>query len=194
MSEDPISKFDVLVNKILAAMNPFITSTTSIPYVMLGHSLGCHVAFECATRIKAAGVCNPKLMVFSANCSPKSKVLPKDPVSKRDYDGVISHLRKLGGTPEEILAERDLMEMFMPCIRGDFSLSETYEYKGQTLDGPALVVGGEQDNFDLDSWSEIIPPDQITKKLFPGGHFYYDEHAESLKFICGFICESTASS
>merc|ERR1719238_195085 len=38
----------------------------------------------------------------------------------------IEHLRKVGGTPPEVLENRELMELFMPMLRADFKMVDDY--------------------------------------------------------------------
>ena len=41
----------------------------------------------------------------------------------------IEKLREMNGTPPEILAHEELMDLMAPIVRADFTISETYTYK-----------------------------------------------------------------
>jgi surfactin synthase thioesterase subunit len=82
----------------------------------------------------------------------------------------------MNGTPEELLADEELMTIMMPVLRADFAVIETYEYQDEPpLDVPITVFGGLSDR--------VVPPASLAGwrgqsalasrlKLFPGDHFF----------------------
>ena len=40
----------------------------------------------------------------------------------------IERLRRLNGTPETVSKNEELIELFLPMLRADFTLMETYSY------------------------------------------------------------------
>src|SRR6202012_5518049 len=101
---------------------------------------------------------------------------------------LITALRDYGATPEGALTRKELLELFLPMIRADFTVAETYRYRPEpVLDCPIAVCRGSQDP-DCSpegalAWSELTtgPCHQFT---FPGGHFFIDsERAELLGVI-----------
>ena len=55
-------------------------------------------------------------------------------------------LRHLNGTPEAVLQDAELMQFFLPVLRADFAVCETYTYTAKTpLTCPISVFGGLQD-------------------------------------------------
>jgi medium-chain acyl-[acyl-carrier-protein] hydrolase len=68
------------------------------------------------------------------------------------------------------------MRLFMPTLRADLAVCETYEYhEGAPLDCPISVFGGWQDNgvscFDLDAW-RLQTTAQFSVRMFAGDHFF----------------------
>jgi medium-chain acyl-[acyl-carrier-protein] hydrolase len=89
---------------------------------------------------------------------------------------LIEELRNLGGTPREILENKDVMQVILPAIRGDFALSETYRYEAKMpLQCPITVFGGLQDrrvrNTDLPAWQSETQG-SFGIRMFPGDHYF----------------------
>lgn len=92
----------------------------------------------------------------------------------------IRELRRLNGTPAEILAHAELMELLLPVLRADFAVCETYQYHVEPpLNCPIAVFGGSTDPHvpvhHLDSWKEMTVG-EFSKYLLPGGHFFLQEN------------------
>jgi medium-chain acyl-[acyl-carrier-protein] hydrolase len=93
-------------------------------------------------------------------------------------------LEELGGTPREILAQRELMELFMPILRSDFSLSETFKYQGEhQLGCDATLLYGAQDEDvpeeDVLQWQDLIANKVETRK-FSGDHFFINSQKDEV--------------
>lgn len=55
-------------------------------------------------------------------------------------------MRALQGTPEEVLANAELMSLTLPTLRADFLLCGTYTYRQRpALQCPLHVLGGVED-------------------------------------------------
>jgi medium-chain acyl-[acyl-carrier-protein] hydrolase len=58
----------------------------------------------------------------------------------------LEHLRKLAGTPQEILASEELMQIFLPVLRLDFSLCEGGEpQEAKIFTMPVTVISRDED-------------------------------------------------
>ncbi|CAM4036330.1 alpha/beta fold hydrolase [Pseudomonas wadenswilerensis] len=155
----------------------------SQPYALLGHSLGALLAFELAHELQALG-CPPPVALFACGTAA--------PTRREDYDGgnwrepksdevLIDELRKLQGTPEEVLANQELMSLTLPVLRADFLLCGRYVYRQRPpLHCPLHVLGGEDDKASeaqLLAWRQESVGD-FSLEVFPGGHFFIHEHEE----------------
>jgi medium-chain acyl-[acyl-carrier-protein] hydrolase len=88
----------------------------------------------------------------------------------------IEELRRLNGTPEEVLQNEELLHLSLPMLRADFAIAETrVPFSQESLPCPVSAYGGLRDpevtREDLLAWS------QVTKggfrcQLFPGDHFF----------------------
>lgn len=153
------------------------------PYALLGHSLGALLAFELAHELQALGCPAPRALFACGTAAP---------TRREDYDGknwrepktdaeLINELRELNGTPEEVLANDELMSLTLPILRHDFLLCGRYAYRQRpVLQCPLHVLGGEADRASeeqLLAWRKETSGD-FSLALFPGGHFFIHEHED----------------
>ncbi len=161
----------------------------SAPYALFGHSLGALLAFELAHELLALG-CRPPLALFACGTAA--------PTRREDYDGkrwrepksdveLIDELRELQGTPEQVLANHELMSLTLPILRADFLLCGTYAYRQRhALHCPVHVLGGADDRASdeqLRAWRhETQGP--FSLRMFPGGHFFiHDQEPDVLAAV-----------
>jgi medium-chain acyl-[acyl-carrier-protein] hydrolase len=82
----------------------------------------------------------------------------------------------MGGVPDEVLRHRDLMELVLPTLRGDFKLVETYRYRPQPpLRCPVSAFGGLGDKEvmreEVEGWSRHTTG-PFNVHMLPGDHFF----------------------
>jgi len=88
----------------------------------------------------------------------------------------VSELRKLNGTPDEVLQHEELLSLLLPTLRADFALSETYVYQPtEPFDLPITAFGGLNDIYitraELVAWQEHTTA-SFRVRMFPGDHFF----------------------
>ncbi|WP_313751616.1 thioesterase domain-containing protein [Streptomyces parvus] len=79
----------------------------------------------------------------------------------------------------DLLDDAPLVRTFLPMIRNDYRLSETYRPSpGAGLRTPVIVLYGDQDPeitaAEAQGWREV-PDAGCAFRTFEGGHFYLDE-------------------
>ena len=180
VSEAPFTDLHKLV---LVLEKALINSFIEKPFAMFGHSMGALVAYELSRRLEKNYQLSPLILFASGHNAPH---LPDraDPIHHLEESAFLDRIRKLNGTPEEVLQDQELVDLLIPILRADFKLSETYEYKaGHCLSCPVIGCGGLQDEYldrkSLDAWRELTDYGSSIR-LFPGDHFYLNQNRHSL--------------
>jgi medium-chain acyl-[acyl-carrier-protein] hydrolase len=149
------------------------------PFACFGHSMGALLAFEFARELRRRRQIGPTHLFASARRAPQ---LPRNetPLHALPEQQFIEILRqRYNGIPAAILAEPELLQLFMPMLRADFKMIELYQYRAEApLDCPITAFGGAQDSLalpdDLAAW-QAQSSGAFRMQLFPGGHFYLQE-------------------
>jgi medium-chain acyl-[acyl-carrier-protein] hydrolase len=156
-------------------------------YAFFGHSLGCWIAYELALKIQATRHRQPRHIFLAAkeapHCGgkkPKLHTLPMDLFKKEIID--------LGGTRKEIYQNDDVFNIFLPIIRSDYKLAETYspKEKCKKLQCDLTVLYGKKDSIELEwlmGWNNYLR-NEIRIYPFEGGHFFiFDELQKVIRIV-----------
>jgi surfactin synthase thioesterase subunit len=171
LGDRPVDDAVTLARQLVSELRPFLDRR----FVVFGHSMGALLAFEVACELRRAGLPQPAHLFVSAHKAPH---LPFDqaPVHQMDPREFRAELRRLEGTPDEVLANEELMQIAEPILRADFKLCETYVYRPvEPLDIPISVFGGAGDSkvpaAVLQPWREHTRR-SMSLRVFPGGHLF----------------------
>ncbi|MFG3346191.1 thioesterase II family protein [Streptomyces sp. NPDC048018] len=153
--------------------------------LLLGHSLGAHLAHAAAVRLEERGVV-PRLLVAAASRTADGAVRPGEvPLHLRSDPDLIEALG-LDGTVPEALADPRFAALFLPVIRADLRLGHDHLAAGyaRTVRCPVLAVGGTEDPLarpdDVSAWSKTAAGD-FALELVPGGHFFQQAGGTGLR-------------
>jgi medium-chain acyl-[acyl-carrier-protein] hydrolase len=171
LSEAPIGDLSRLVEAMHRELRPHFDK----PFAFFGHSNGGLMAFELARALRREGGPMPLQLFASGRPAPQLE-LDDPPIHALPHDEFIQQLRRFAGTPEEILANEEIMELIMPLLRADFALGETYRYVPEPpLDLPISAYGGERDAevspAQVEAWREQTTA-RFHLRMFPGDHFF----------------------
>lgn len=184
IAEQPYTQMDPLIEELVQGLQPLLDK----PFAFFGHSMGALVSFELARRLRRQYSLLPAKLFVSAHRAPQ---LPNaDPTTHLLSDvELIDKLRTMGGTPEEVLAHPELMQLMLPVIRADFTVCDTYTYTVEPpLDCPIVVFGGFDDTTvqrdELERWNDQTTT-VCTLQMFPGGHLFINSQQQRLLEIVG---------
>ena len=171
-AEPPARRLAPLVADVAAAVATDLPSDGA-RVVFFGHSLGALLAFEVARALR--GRAGPAQLFVSGRRSP---ALPSrhEPVHDLPEPQIVDALRRLGGTPPEILAHAEMMQLLLPLLRVDLALDETYACDDLTpLDCPITAFTGDDDPRvtleEAAAWSALTRG-TFRLRRFAGGHFF----------------------
>lgn len=139
---------------------------------LLGYSMGALLAYEVALKLTHYGF-RPACL-FACACAPPNT--QRNSIHRMEDDAFDVALAELGGMPDEIAHDRDLMDLVRPTLRRDIQATETYQADpGMVLNCPIHVLGGIDDveviEADLQGWQKFTS-DDCTVRIFPEGHFF----------------------
>jgi medium-chain acyl-[acyl-carrier-protein] hydrolase len=163
------------IKPLVDALATAIAADLPQVFAFWGHSMGALISFELARELRRRGHRGPLALFVSGRSAPH--VADPDPPSfNLPDDEFIAELRRLKGTPEEVLASAELKEFFLPVIRADFELVDTYAYHEEfPLTCPIYAYGGLQDitvpAISLKEWQkQTLGPCKF--RMFRGEHFF----------------------
>jgi pyochelin biosynthetic protein PchC len=155
------------------------------PLVLFGHSLGATIAHETAHRLTAEGAPVAGLAV-SARPGPSRARRRDEP---RSDEEIWRAVRRLGGTPQEILEHPAFRALALDALRADYAISDRHEPAARPpLDLDVLALGGADDPLataeDLAAWAEVTRG-RFVQHTRPGGHFYLDDELPAVAALLG---------
>ncbi|KAL8557995.1 hypothetical protein ACOMHN_063736 [Nucella lapillus] len=186
MAETPCASSRETVAEIAATI---VTELGDKPFIFFGHSLGCLLSYETAVLLKKMYGRQPAHMYLSGISAPHSKSRREN---ARDLSDVTDeefhdHLKQLGGTPQELLANPELMKLFLPALKADYTM--VYQIVYERPKGPAPLScnftffdGTEDDPHNYDDWKELTQG-SFTLRQMPGGHFYLKDPYNNLRMV-----------
>src|SRR5712675_2068557 len=178
LGEPPFTRLGPLVDALVDALEGHLEK----PFALFGHSLGALIAFELTRALRRTKKPLPVHLFVSAYRAPHLPD-PVPPLHDAPLPVFREELRRLNGTPSEVLENEELMRLLEPTLRADFALHETHIHAQEPpLSCPVSVFGGLQDGeVDRDMLAEWRrhTDRSFTMRLFPGDHFFIDS-AEGL--------------
>jgi medium-chain acyl-[acyl-carrier-protein] hydrolase len=144
--------------------------------VLAGHSLGALVAYEMARRMTARGE-PPGLLMVSGRNGP-AVGLSHRPMHALPDARFLDALERLGGSPDGALREPDILRLYLPLLRADLKLAETYTRSpGPPLAVPIAAFAGRWDQMTDDqgliAWNRETT-ESFDLTVVDGGHFFHD--------------------
>lgn len=179
MKDAPFTQLMPMVKAVSTAILPYLQK----PFCFFGYSMGAMIGFELTRLLKAEYGLQPLHLFVAGRTAPQ--IANTKPHTYHLPDGeFLDSLKDLNGTPRELLANAELMQLMIPLLRADFEVCQTYSYvPGPRLDCPMTVYGGTQDEHvsleDYEAWKEqTTGPFKLT--MFDGDHFFIHSHQHQL--------------
>jgi medium-chain acyl-[acyl-carrier-protein] hydrolase len=174
--EQPFARLDPLVRTVAQAIRPYLT----LPCGFFGHSGGALIAFELARELERRFNVSA-LHLFVAGWPAPHTRSHAVPIHQLPDAQFLDAVREIGGMPPDTPDNADLLQLLLPGLRADFSLSEQYVYRsGPALRCPITALGGSHDPRvsldELEGWGEHTQR-QFSVRLFDGGHFFVRDAA-----------------
>ncbi|MBB6697123.1 thioesterase II family protein [Clostridium algidicarnis] len=152
-------------------------------YAIYGHSMGGLLAYELYYKISSENLRIPKHIFFSGY-KPPNIIRKEKHIHMLPDEEFIKEVIDLGGTPEELVENEELLQLFIPILRSDFRILENYIYreKKDKIQCDISVLNGKYDDITLEeilAWKNY--GDKVFKAYnFEGNHFFINTNVESI--------------
>jgi medium-chain acyl-[acyl-carrier-protein] hydrolase len=190
MKDPPFTQIKPLVEATAEALLPFFDK----PFAFFGHSMGALISYELAQLLRREKAAVPLHLFVAGHSAPHLR--NREVITYNlPHDEFVEELRRLKGTPQQVLDHLELLKLMVPLLRADFEICETYPCsKGPPLESPITAFGGRDD---VEVPRERIEPwrDHTTGAfsvhLLPGDHFFI--HTAQQEIIRSILRETDLS-
>lgn len=176
LKEAPWEDLEAMVAMLAMGLEPLIAGR---PFAFFGHSFGALLAFETARYLRRQRAELPFCLFASGREAPSRREPGRHLHNLPDDEFVDEMISRYDGIPQMLLDEPDLLALFMPAMKADLRLTETYDYVPEApFDFPLHILSGRNDKRLtpdlLRPWSQHTKqPAPVT--YFDGGHFFIRE-------------------
>ncbi|PIE92109.1 thioesterase [Bacillus fungorum] len=144
------------------------------PIAILGHSMGAWLVFETYHQLKKKYSIEPLHLFFSGNYPPTEYYL-EEKISFLNDENFKDKILGLGGTPKEIFDNEEICNAFLPIIRSDYQMVESYEYEShEKMACDISIFYGDKEGVNqnqLEKWKDLSF-EKCEFYEFNGDHFF----------------------
>jgi medium-chain acyl-[acyl-carrier-protein] hydrolase len=181
--ERPFESVAEMVEEYYEALRPTVESGLTVPFAFYGHSLGGLMAWELTRRLEADGLPLPEHLFIGATVPPHMGLIHAR-ISHLPDEGFVEAIQeRYGGIPPQVLAERELMDIFLPPLKADFAAYEGYKYRAARVSVPLTAFAGTDDPGLpaplMEEW-ERHTSGRFELRIVPGEHFFLTESSEAV--------------
>lgn len=172
LREPALKRIDAIVAALATVLRPHL----DLPFAFFGHSMGAVVASELTAALERDGGPTPTHLFLSARRAPHL-LDPDSPLTGLVDDDFVAEInRRYGGIPPEVVRDREVLELLLPCLRSDIEALETHQPGvAPRIACPLTVFGGTEDRratrAELEAWSAFANG-AFRLRMFSGDHFY----------------------
>lgn len=171
--EPAFNSMNDLVQELANALNYQIDK----PYLIIGHSMGSRIALNTLYELRNFG-CPPPIHFIASGSAPPHALGRRKRIHTLPDEEFIMELQSYNGIRKEVIANRELMGIYLPLLRADFAVAtEECLLDRAPLNCNATVFAGINDayvsNEDCFAWQNYFSR-PIEVSTFEGGHFFID--------------------
>ena len=173
------------IEELVKDICEFLPILSDKPLFLFGHSLGGRVAYALCRQLQVLNLALPRLVIMSASRPPD--IVIHNPMSHLTDPEFLQRLSVYGGIPEEILKNDGMMELFLPAIKTDMRIFESYHcvpdwpfmlpvviwgakmtatpHRGMLLVGIAFLLFRKSSDHGQEGTFILISPLMLSRKL-----------------------------
>ncbi|MFH8804241.1 alpha/beta fold hydrolase [Streptomyces sp. NPDC017936] len=181
------------LSELLDDLAGHVQQARQTPYAIFGHSFGGVLAFELARHLRTLGFPAPRRLLVSG-CPAPHLAVPDEPSHDLPAEEFVRRLRQLRGTPEELLENDELMELYIPVIRADYIILDHYKAPRAEPLNCAITSFYGRDDEDVDrdaaeAWNSYSD-DGFSVEEIAGDHFFLrDSQSELLAGVTRYLTD-----
>lgn len=192
IQDPPYTAMRPLVRDLFTAMAPHLDR----PFAIFGHSMGAAIAYELARAATLAGHTPDHLFVSARRAPGEPPTHP--PLFALPKDRLVAETERLyGPMPAVVRRHPALLDTFLPTMRADFQLLDTWVTPGDAvLTCPVTAYAGADDQAvppeALKGWSSVTRG-PFRHVVLPGGHFGYVRDTHDARDDVATVLRASAS-
>jgi len=186
LGESPHTDASAYLDDLVAALIPHLDR----PYALYGHSMGARLGLLLTRMLVAAGAVAPPLALFVGACADG-----RTPASRpvRDDAALLDWIRRVGGTPEDVLASPELLRLVLPVIRADLEVLASCPVAGTPVPVPIHAFAGASDPIApaaaMLGWSDESTV-EFSLTTVAGGHLFLSTSGERVLAVIRSVLSS----
>lgn len=157
-------------------------------YALFGHSLGCLLIYEFIQKLQHNNFPMPFHIFLSGGIPPHFREIPKQFIHQLSDKELLNELIKIGGISPVFQANQELQNLFLPIIRSDFKMYESYIPSTDKFIFPCdiTVMAGDSDHIStpdkVKNWS-LYTKNRCKLCVYQGDHFFLQKEASQISHL-----------
>ncbi len=171
--------FDEMLQDITHSISEQISSDGDSRYAIFGYSMGSLLGYELYYQIEKKKLPLPKHMFFSAMEAPH--LLKNELIHTLSNEQLCNKIATLGGTTQQFFESKELLEFFLPIIRADFSVIDSYLFipKAKKINCDISILYSQDDVEtkveNVQEWKDYSNK-ECSFHSFSDGHFFINKY------------------
>ncbi|KZL09098.1 Linear gramicidin dehydrogenase LgrE [Pseudovibrio axinellae] len=185
--EEPVSSLEAYAEQVADLL---VQSQSGLPVFLMGYSMGAIVCHLVSQRLFALGAALPKGLIVAARKAPQyQRTSGGGPLTR---DQILARLKRLQGTPEALLNNREMLDPYLDSISAEFHIVDNFVPRpSRSLPIPVAAISGLDDPetplMEVFGWRQHSSA-EFEAHFIEGGHFFMNSNrAEFIDLALRFI-------
>lgn len=176
---------DDIVEDLFVTLKKELEESVDFDYAFFGHSLGTILAYELMRKIQQNNYKEPIHIFMSGRFPPHKEELKY--IHNLPDDQFIDEIIKLGGMPDTLVQNKEILDLFTPVLKSDYTAVETYKYtESDKWNFDISILMGNEDeevkHYDFNEWTTYTN-NKCNFFMFNGDHFFINDNITEITDI-----------